>query len=121
MMKNMYMNPTQIFDKPNTQVCTQKRTHTKMNICPCMCNTEKWKYGKPIFSIWFCISVVCAIFSSINPSKHPQDLHLMCTGISILPLQLIESCLLKVKWVLSQKVETSQHLKDASYKIIGMQ
>lgn len=80
----MYMNPTQIFDKPSTQVHTLKEPQrwTFVHVCAI------WKV-KPIFSIWFCISVVCAVFSSINPPKHLQDFQLMCIGISILPLQLI--------------------------------
>lgn len=44
----------------------------------------------------------------------------MCIGISILPLQLI-GVLFAESQMCIEKVETSQHLKDASYKIIGMQ
>lgn len=44
----------------------------------------------------------------------------MCTGINILTLQLI-GVLFAESQMCIEKVETSQHLKDAGYTIIGMQ
>lgn len=111
-MQNMYMNPTQIFDIPSTQICSQKETHTEIHsCCPRTCNMESKKHFLHRV-LFFCVSRNILIYKSLK--------HDLCVGISILPLRLIgvpfAECQMCIK-----KVEISQHLKDAGYKVIGMQ